>query len=113
MRYLSLLWLAAWRPGTDGSNPSPSSGESDELRGSQGQREAVAPDQNRKSLIAQRGREELGRALGHPPGSIALDWAQRTAEKIGHLVIAHLVEIAIAGSDCPETDRPLGPRPFS
>jgi len=57
----------------------------------------------------------LGRALRHPPGSIALDWAQRTAEKIGHLVIAHLVEIAIAKADCPETNRLPGQMasPFS
>ena len=35
---------------------------------------------------------------------MALDWAQRAAEKIDHLVIAHLVEIAIAKADCPETN---------
>jgi len=36
-------------------------------------------------------------------------------EKFGHLVIAHLVEIAIAKTDCPETNRLSGQTasPFS
>jgi hypothetical protein len=39
--------------------------------------------------------------LSHPPGSIALDRAQRTGKEIGQVVIAHLVEIAIAKAIAP------------
>jgi hypothetical protein len=49
----------------------------------------------------------LGRALRHPPGWIALGLAKRTAEKIGDLVISHLMEIAILKADCVENDRHL------
>jgi hypothetical protein len=41
----------------------------------------------------------LGRALRHPPGWIAPNLAKRTAEKIGDLVISHLMEVAILKAD--------------